>query len=113
MLTTAAVLFAVAALGGITLATLHLRHRGLPMALAIGHGLLAAAGLVLLIVAVVGGSMGNLLVTSLALFVIAALGGFALLSFQLRRLRLPTPVVLIHGLVAVVAFVLLLIRIVK
>lgn len=113
MLTTAAVLFAVAALGGITLATLHLRQRGLPMALAIGHGLLAAAGLVLLIVAVVGGSMGNLLVTSLALFVIAALGGFALLSFHLRRLRLPTPVVLIHGLVAVVAFVLLLIRIVK
>lgn len=113
MLTTAAVLFAVAALGGITLATLHLRQRGLPMALAIGHGLLAAAGLVLLIVAVVGGSMGNLLITSLALFVIAALGGFGLLSFHLRRLRLPTPVVLIHGLVAVVAFVLLLIRIVK
>ena len=32
MLTMAAVLFAVAALGGITLATLHLRQKGLPMA---------------------------------------------------------------------------------
>src|SRR5947199_8259984 len=32
MLTMAAVLIAVAALGGITLATLHLRQKGLPMA---------------------------------------------------------------------------------
>jgi len=113
MLTIAAVLFAVAALGGITLATLHFRKKGLPMALAIGHGLLAAAGLVVVIVAVVGGSTGSLLIASLALFVIAALGGFALFSFHLRRLPHPTPVVLIHGLVAVVAFVLLLVRIAK
>jgi hypothetical protein len=113
MFTSAAVLFAVAALGGITLATLHFRQKGLPMALAIGHGLLAAAGLAVLIVAVVGGSGGNLLIASLALFVIAALGGFALFSFHLRRLRLPTPVVLIHGLVAVIGFVLLLVRIAK
>lgn len=113
MLTIAAVLFAVAALGGITLATLHLRHKGLPMALALGHGLLAAAGLVVLIVVVVGGGAGSLLITSLALFVIAALGGFALFSFHLRRQPLPTPVVFIHGLVAVVAFVLLLVKILK
>lgn len=113
MLTIAAVLFAVAALGGITLATLHLRQKGLPMALAVLHGLLAATGLVLLIVVVVGGSVGNLLITSLVLFVLAALGGFGLFSFHLRRLRLPTPVVFIHGLVAVVGFVLLLVRLAK
>ncbi len=113
MLTIAAVLFAVAALGGITLATVHLRHRGLPMALALGHGLLAAAGLVVLIVAVVGGSTERLVIASLGLFVVAALGGFALFSFHLRRQPLPTPVVFIHGLVAVVAFVLLLVKIVK
>ena len=113
MMTIAAVLFAVAALGGITLATLHFRHKGLPLALALGHGLLAAAGLVILIVAVVGGSTGNLVIVSLALFVIAALGGFALFSFHLRRQPLPTPVVLIHGLVAVVAFVLLLVKIMR
>lgn len=111
MLTIAAVLFAVAAVGGITLATLHLRLKGLPMALALGHGLLAAAGLVVLIVAVVGGTAGTLVTASLALFVIAALGGFALFSFYLRRQPLPTPVV--FRLVAVIAFVLLLVRIVK
>lgn len=113
MLTIAAVLFALAALGGITLATLHFRQKALPTALAVGHGLLAAAGLVVVIVAVVQGSSGSLLLGSLGLFVIAALGGFALFSFHLRRLRLPTPVVLIHGLLAVIAFVLLLVTIAR
>jgi len=76
MLTIAVVLFAVAALGGGTLAALHFRQKGLPIALTVAHGLFAAAGLVALIVAVIGGSTGNLLISSLALFVIAALGGF-------------------------------------
>lgn len=113
MLTIAAVLFAVAAVGGITLATLHLRHKGLPMPLALGHGLLAAAGLVVLIVAVVGGSAGGMVKVPLALFVIVALVGFALFSFYLRRQPLPTPVVFIHGLVAIIAFLLLIMAIVR
>ena len=113
MLIIAVVLFAIAALGGITLATLHLRHKGLPMALALGHGLLAAAGLAVLIVAVVGGSTGSVVKVSLALFVIAALGGFALFSFHLRRQSLPTPVVFIHGLVAIIAFLLLVVTLVR
>jgi hypothetical protein len=113
MLTIAAVLFAVAALGGISLATLHLRRKGLPMVLALGHGLLAVSGLVVLIVAVIGGSMGTVVNVSLAVFVIAALGGLALFSFHLRRQPLPTPVVFIHGLVAVIAFVLLVVRIAR
>ena len=113
MLTIAAEFFAIAALGGITLATLHLRQKGLPMPLALGHGLIAAAGLVVLIVAVVGGSTGSVVKVSLALFVIAALGGFVLFSFHLRRQSLPTPVVFIHGLVAIIAFLLLIVRIVR
>jgi len=113
MLTIAAVLFGVAALGGISLATLHLRHKGLPLALALGHGLLAASGLVVLIVAVIGGSVGTVVYVSLGLFVIAALGGLALFSFHLRRQPLPTPVVFIHGLVAIIAFLLLVVRIAR
>ncbi len=113
MLTIAIVLFAISALGGITLATLHLRHKALPLALALAHGLLAAAGLVLLIIVVAGGASAKLLLVSLALFVIAALGGFALFSFHLRRQPLPTPVVFIHGLVAVAAFLILLVTILR
>ena len=48
LITWAAIVFAIAALGGATLATLHFRGRTpLPMPLALLHGLLAASGLVL------------------------------------------------------------------
>ena len=45
---------------------------------------------------------------ALGLFVVAALGGFFLVSYHLRGQRLPSPVVVIHALVAVAAFLLLL-----
>jgi hypothetical protein len=106
MLTWAAVLFAIAALGGATLATMHFKGRmPLPMPLALLHGLLAASGLVLLIIAALTQpGFGGLALAALVIFVIAALGGFYLFAHHLRGQRLPSPVVLIHGGAAVVAF---------
>jgi hypothetical protein len=113
MATASAVLFALAALGGITLAALHFMKKPLPMPLAIVHGLVAATGLVLLIIGVATGASATLAVTSLVLFIIAALGGFVLFSFYIRRQPLPSTLVVIHGLVAVAGFVTLLVFLVK
>jgi hypothetical protein len=104
------VLFALAALGGGVLAVMRLRGRPtLPLGLAVVHGLLAAAGLIALIVAVVG--RGLAAQTSLVLFIVAALGGSVLFAFQLRGKPLPVGLVLVHGLLAIVAFVLLLVKV--
>ena len=104
------ILFALAALGGIVLAILRLRGRPtLPLGLAILHGLLAAAGLVALFWAVLG--RGLAAKASLTLFVVAALGGFVLFAFQLRQKAIPIGVMLIHALIAVIAFVLLLLKV--
>ena len=110
MLMWAAIVFAIAALGGATLATLHFRGRmPLPMPLALLHGLLAATGLVLLIAAALTQpGFGGLGLVALVIFVIAALGGFYLFAHHLRGRPLPSPVVLIHGGAAVVAFLALL-----
>ena len=110
LITWAAVLFAIAALGGATLAILHFRGRHpLPMPLALLHGVLAAGGLALLIIAALTEpAFGGLALVSLLIFVIAALGGFYLFANQLRERRLPSGVVLIHGGAAVAAFLLLL-----
>lgn len=107
MLTLALILFAIAALGGATMAVIHFRGNNPPLPLAALHGLLAASALVLLLLAVLQG-VPEASVPSLVLFVIAALGGFFLLSIHLRKQRLPSPVVLIHGGVAVLAFLILL-----
>jgi len=103
------VLFALAALGGVVLAILRLKGRPtLPLGLAILHGLLAAAGLVVLAWAVFGAGLAAK--GSLALFLVAALGGFVLFSFQLRQKAIPVGIMVIHAIVAVIAFLLLLVR---
>ena len=112
MLKIAVLLFLLAAIGGLIMAVLNYRKKNIPLILALGHGLLAAAGLVIFIVALISASTGSLLTISLILFIVAALGGFVLFYFQLRNQLLPSTMVLIHGLVAVSAFVLLLISVV-
>jgi hypothetical protein len=113
-MTVALVLFAIAALGGLILAVLRLRGRAdLPLGLAVVHGLVAAAGLVALIVAIAGATAaGGLAKGALVLFIIAALGGFALITSHLRTKNVPIPLMIVHAVVAVVAFVLLLVNVV-
>jgi hypothetical protein len=108
----AAILFAISAAGGLTMAIIRFSGKPVPpMGLALLHGALGAAGLVALIVAVLGGSGPSNAKIALAGFIVAALGGFALFSFHLRKKALPIPLVLVHGLVAVASFAILLLAI--
>ena len=109
MLTWTLILFGIAALGGLVLATIHFRNRPLPMSLALIHGVVAATALVILLIFALGAAGTGLAKAALAGFVIAALGGFFLFSFHVRQRRLPSAVVVIHALVAVASFVVLLI----
>ncbi|HYA12824.1 MAG TPA: hypothetical protein VEF33_00635 [Syntrophales bacterium] len=105
------ILFAIAALGGLTLVYLKFSGQTIPMSLAIIHGLFAAAGLVALIVNVASGIANTLMNISLVLFVIVAIGGFILFSFYVRKKELPNALIAIHGIGAVISFVLLLIAV--
>ncbi len=109
MFSLAAILFAVTALGGITTAVIHLNGRDIPMPLAVLHGLAAVAGLIVLIAAASAGAT-SAATTALALFIVAALGGLVMFfGFYLRGKRLPNVLIFMHGLVAVAAFVFLMI----
>jgi len=104
------VLFACAAVLGIIMAVRHFANKSLPLALALFHGLFAVAAVVTLIVAVAKLAAAGMLVAALTLFVLAALGGFTLfLGFYLSKKRLPSPIVVLHGLLAVCGFVLVLV----
>ncbi|MCL1635883.1 hypothetical protein M2650_14735 [Luteimonas sp. SX5] len=106
----AAILFGLAAVGGVIMALI--RWSGAPRPpdwLAMGHGLLAAAGLTLLIHAAVTIGLPVLAQASLGLFVLAALGGaFVNLRYHARQLPLPKAWIVIHASLAVIAFALLL-----
>ncbi len=105
----AAVLFAIAAVLGVSIAVIRLKGRDLPpMWLALLHGAFAASGLVALALAVLNTGGSDLAKYALIGFVFAALGGFFLFSFHLRRKALPIPIIGIHAVVAVISFGILL-----
>jgi hypothetical protein len=111
---TIAVVFAIAAVGGAVMAAMRLQGRELPpLWLALVHGVVAAAGLVLFVQrAMTWNVVPKVFMVSLIGFVIAALGGFTLLLFfHLKKKPLPIPIMLIHATVAVVSFAVLLIGI--
>jgi hypothetical protein len=108
MLTYALTAFAVAAVGGAILAYLRIVKKDVSMPLALAHGLFGAIGLVLLAFGL-SRTGGTGLTVALAIFVLAALGGFTLFSFHLRSRPMPVFLVLVHGAAAVTAFVILLV----
>ena len=97
-------LFAVSALGGAFLAALRFRGKDLPMPVALIHGGVAASGLGTLGYAVAETGLGGTQALALAILVVAALGGFVLFSFHLRKKPIPIPLMLIHAVVAVAGF---------
>jgi hypothetical protein len=112
---TAAIVLAVAALGGLTLAAIRLSGTPRPPTwMAIGHGVVAAAGLALLAYAAVDPGIPTLAQVALGVFVLAALGGAVLFfGFHLKGQALPIPFVVGHGLIAVTAFVLLVVTLMR
>lgn len=108
MISYAIIILAITAIGGLLLATKVLSGKQAPWFLSIIHALLGATGLILLSVAAIDSDWPGQLSASLALLVIAALGGFYLASFHLRGNVSPKGIVLIHAGVAVAGFLSLL-----
>lgn len=110
MLLAAIILFGLAAVGGSVLALKRKNDEPTPAALSAGHGLLAVAGLVLLIVGVLdAATVSTLAGAAVAGFALTALGGFGLLV--LRRLGKPPGLGIIagHAFIAVTSLVLLVV----
>jgi hypothetical protein len=107
---TAAVLFAIAALGGLTMAAIRLRGADRPpSSFAMLHGLLAGAGLTLLVYAWCTVGIPVLAQYSVIVLALAAAGGaYMNLRYHSQMLPLPVPIMVGHALVAVSGFALLL-----
>ena len=100
-------LFSLAALLGLILISYVLRSKETPKAAVFAHGVMAAAGLVLLLMYVIDNGPGPW--ESLVLFVLAALGGFFMFYRDITGRSVPKVLAVAHGLLAVTGFVLLLI----
>lgn len=97
----AVVLFLLAAVGGLYMATRIFKGAFPPVFVAVAHGALAATGLALVILAALAPEANPLVKYGAGILFLAALGGLFLASFHLRRVPHPRRVVVIHALVAV------------
>jgi hypothetical protein len=109
MFNLAVLLIALGAVVGLFMAVQHFRGRTPPRGLvAATHGLLAVAGVVVLLLAVRESGMRGMGQLALCLFAVAALGGLYLATLHMDQKRLSSPVIVIHALVAVIAFLMTL-----
>lgn len=97
----AVILFLAAAAGGLYMASRIFKGAFPPGFVAVGHGALAATGLVLAILAALAPDASPLVRYGAGILFLAALGGFFLASFHLRKVPHPRGVVVLHALIAV------------
>ncbi|MEO6031762.1 MAG: hypothetical protein ABIP61_07650 [Burkholderiaceae bacterium] len=109
ILRTSTGLLLLAALGGAVMAGIRFSSdRQPPVALAMLHGFLAAAGVTLLLYAAATVGLPQLALIALVLFLLAAAGGaFLNLNYHWKQRPLPKWLVVVHATAAVVGFVLL------
>ena len=112
MLKLAIGLFIVGALFGAIVLIAILRNKPTPKPVVFIHGGFVALALVLLLITVFTGKTNLLIDISVALFVLAALGGFTLFFIDMQNKPIPKLLAIIHPLVAATALVLLIIGVV-
>jgi hypothetical protein len=105
----AVILIALGATVGLYMAVQHFRGRTPPRGIvAATHGLLAVSGVIVLLVAARESGLRGAGPWALWLFGVAALGGLYLATQHMDQKRLSSPVIVIHALVAVAAFLMTL-----
>lgn len=108
MLITSIILFALAAVSGVTILIPLLTGKPIVKPVAVVHGIFAATALIILIIFSINyGDDSPIL--SITLFIAAAIGGFILFLRDLSNKPGPKALALIHAAAAVIAFLILLV----
>lgn len=113
MLLAAIVFFVVAAIFGLIILTAILKGRPTPKPAVFIHGPLAATGLILVLIHIFNGNRDPLLLISVSLFILAALGGLTLFTIDMSKKPIPKMLAVGHPILAVIALVTLLIYVLQ
>lgn len=109
MLAAIIVFFVIAAVFGAVVLTAVLRNKSTPKFMVLMHGTFAFIALLMLIAYLASGPISPMLITSITLLVLAALGGFTLLTFDLKNKPIPKALALAHPFVAIIGVAILIV----
>lgn len=103
----ALIIFILAALGGVLMATRIFQGQLPSWTISRGHAVAGVIGLIMLLILVVNGAASARITQALVVLSIAAVGGFFLASFHGRKIVAPKAIVIGHGLAAIAGILLL------
>ena len=109
MLVSAIVLFVIAALFGLILLTAILQDRQTNKHARLLHGAFAATALVLVIIYFLINGSSPLLIASLSLLILAALGGLTLSTIDMKGKKIPKLLAVLHPVLALIGVIVLII----
>lgn len=114
MLISAIILFIIAAIFGLVILTAILKDKPTPKPFVFIHGPVAAIALIIVIInLVMQGFASPLLITSVVLFVLAAIGGLTLLTIDMTNKPIPKKIAMMHPLVAAAGLIALIIYVLQ
>ena len=113
MITLAIILFIIAAIFGLVILTAILKNQPTPKPFVFLHGPLALIALILIIVYAVAQGASALLVTSIVLFILAALGGLTLFTIDMTNRPIPKMIAMLHPLIAAAGLIVLIIYVLQ
>ena len=93
------------------MAILHFRDKNAPLGLALTHLALAVVAETALVIRMAISGATGLLAAASVIFALAALGGLVMLALRLKSMPPPKPLIGVHGALAVIALVCLLVRV--
>lgn len=106
----AAILIGCGIIVGGVMATRGLKGEHIPKGLAILHGIFVASGLILLLIYALTTESHHRHWDSVAIFIVAATGGFYMLTRDLRMKGIPPWLLIVHALLGLGGFVWLMIH---
>ncbi len=109
MLIAAIILFIIAAVFGLVLLIAILQNRPTHKGAMLLHGSIALFAIVLVIIYMFISGSSPLLITSLTLFILAALGGLTLATLDMSNKKIPKIIAVLHPLVALAGLIVLII----
>jgi len=111
MLIIAIILFCIAAIVGVVMLVAILQDRPTHKSALFIHGTAAISGLLLVSVYMFMAGASPLLIMSLTLFVLAALGGLTLAAFDFTNKKIPKLLAVVHPLVALAGLIALIVHV--
>jgi len=113
MLFTAVIFFLIAGFLGLFLLRAILEDKPTPKPVVFMHGSVAGLALLALVTFIALGHTETLLLTDLALFVLAAMGGLTMFTLDMSGKKVPKMLAVVHPLLAISSVIILIIYIIE